>query len=175
MLGDKFSLSVLIRCYYRKYFKHHFLLLLLLLIIIIIIKRRENKNKIKNKIKIPACGKPKTHTLRKQIVAEYLNAWSRQTTPINQKRSIRNVSFYLSSSSLASFLSQTSNLVHRSLHLSTWSPWFTSRDLYLRCRAVASRAKLSCYFGPPKINGSNSKSISALIKKKKKKKKKKIT
>ena len=41
MLGEgqfwvtKFSLSILIRCYYRKYFRHHFL-------IIIIIKRKEN-------------------------------------------------------------------------------------------------------------------------------------
>ena len=48
-----------------------------------------------------------------------------------------------------------------SLHLSTWSPRFTSRDLYLRCRSLASRAKHSFYFGPPKINGSNSK-LSAL-------------
>ena len=39
-----------------------------------------------------------------------------QTTRINQKRSIRNRFFYLSSNSFASFLSQTSNLVHRSLH-----------------------------------------------------------
>ena len=53
----KFSLGVLIRCYYRKYFKHHFL------IIIIIVK------------KIPAGGTPKTHTLRKQVAAEYLNVW----------------------------------------------------------------------------------------------------
>ena len=59
--------------------------------------------------------------------------------------------------SFASFLSQTSNLVHRSLHLSTWSPRFTSHSLYLRRRSLASRAKRSFYFGPPKINGSNSK------------------
>ena len=78
---------------------------------------------------------------------------------MNQKRSTRNLFFYLSSSSFASFLSQTSNLVHRSLHLSTWSPLhrFTSHDPYLRCRSLASRAKRSFYFGPPKINGSNSK------------------
>ena len=76
---------------------------------------------------------------------------------MNQKRSIRNLFFYLSSSSFASFLSQTSNLVHRSLHLSNWSPRFTSHDLCLRCQSLASWAKSSFYFGPPKINGSNSK------------------
>ena len=47
--------------------------------------------------------------------------------------------------------------------LSTWSRRFTSRDLYLPCRSLASRARRSFYFGPPKINGSNSTSISALI------------
>ena len=40
--------------------------------------------------------------------------------------------------------------------LSTWSPRFTRHDLYQR-RSLASRAKRSFYFGPPKINGSNSK------------------
>ena len=68
--------------------------------------------------------------------------------------------FYLSSNSIASFLSQTSNLVHHSLHLSTWSPRsprFTSHDLYLCCWSLASRAKRSFYFGPLMINGSNSK------------------
>ena len=40
--------------------------------------------------------------------------------------------------------------------VSTWSPRFTSHDLYLHCRSLASRAKRSFYFGPPKINGSNS-------------------
>ena len=74
-----------------------------------------------------------------------------------RRRSIRNLLFYLSSNSFAHFLSQTCILVHRSLHLSTWSPRFTSHDLYLRCRSLASRAKRSFYFGPPKINGSNSK------------------
>ena len=73
------------------------------------------------------------------------------------KRSIRYLFFYFSSNSFGSFLSQTSNLVHRSLHLSTWSPRFTSHNLYLRCRSLASRAKRSFYFGPPKINGNNSK------------------
>ena len=40
--------------------------------------------------------------------------------------------------------------------LSTWSRRFTSHDLYLRCRSLASRAKRSFHFGLPKINGSNS-------------------
>ena len=62
----------------------------------------------------------------------------------------------LAQSQLCQFpIRQTSNLVHHSLHLSTWSPRFTSHDLYLRCWSLASRAKRSFYFGPPKINGSN--------------------
>ena len=44
--------------------------------------------------------------------------------------------FYLSSNSFASFLSQTSNLVHSSLHLSTWSPRFANRDMYLGSSSV---------------------------------------
>ena len=84
-----------------------------------------------------------TH-LRKQVV---LSRIFKRMVPIdysiNQKRSIRNLFFYLYSNSFAIFLSQTSNLVHRSLHLSTWSPRFTSHDLYLRCRSLASRAKHS--------------------------------
>ena len=79
-----------------------------------------------------------------------------------KKRSIRNLFFYLSSNSFARVLSQTSNLVHSSLHLSTRSSRFTSRDLYQRCQSLGNRAKY-CYVGPPKINVSNSKSIPALI------------
>ena len=41
--------------------------------------------------------------------------------------------------------------------LSTWSHRFTSRDLYLRCRSLASRTKCSFYICLPEINGSNSK------------------
>ena len=40
---------------------------------------------------------------------------------------------------------------------STWSPRFTSHDLYLPCRSLVNRAKRSFYSGPPKINDSNSK------------------
>ena len=47
--------------------------------------------------------------------------------------------------------------MHRFIYFSTWSPRFTSHDLYLRCRSLASRAKRSFDFGPPKTNGSNSK------------------
>ena len=36
--------------------------------------------------------------------------------------------------------------------LSTWSPRFTRRNLYLRRRSLASRAKHSFYFGSPKIS-----------------------
>ena len=84
-----------------------------------------------------------TH-LRKQVV---LSRIFKRLVPVDyfyqSKKSIRNLFFYLSSNSFASFLSQTSNLVHRSLHLSTWSPRFTSHYLYLRCRSLASRAKRS--------------------------------
>ena len=100
----KFTLSILIRCCCRKYFKHHFLIIIFYFIF----------------LKLPADGTPETHTLRKQRVAEYFKVWSQSTTPINQKRSNRNLFFYLSSNSLVSFLSQTSNLVHSSLHLVTW-------------------------------------------------------
>ena len=44
--------------------------------------------------------------------------------------------------------------------LSTWSPRFISRDLYL---SLAIWAKRSFHFSPLKINGSSSKSNSALI------------
>ena len=60
------------------------------------------------------------HTLRKQVV---LSRIFKHMVPVDysyqQKRSIRNLFFYLSSNSFASFLSQTSNLVHNSLHLVT--------------------------------------------------------
>ena len=108
MLGDKyFSQHILVPCYHRKYFRPHFL------IIIRIIKRNE-------KI-LPAGGTLQTHTLHKQVVVKYLNLWFWQTIPINQNRSIRNLSFCLSSNSFASFLilSQMSNLVQSSLHLVT--------------------------------------------------------
>ena len=63
-----------------------------------------------------------------------------------RKRDIRNVSFHLSSSSFATFLSQTSEVVHSSLHLSTWSPRFSSRDLYLRCRSLIKTLLCSQFF-----------------------------
>ena len=70
------------------------------------------------------------------------------------------VSFYLSSDSFDSFLSQASNLVHSSLHLSTWSPRFTSRDLY-ECNYIVGLLPVELnvlfYFSLPMINGSNSK------------------
>ena len=142
-VGWQFFLSVLIRCYYRKYFSH---------------RNSNNNNEKKRKTYLPVAGQKHTLTQTGSNLVEYLNVWFRWTTPINQKRSIRNVFFYLSSNSFASFLSQMSNLVHHSLHLSTWSPRFTSHDLYLRCRSLASRAKpfyfiFIFYFGPPKING----------------------
>ena len=101
---------------------------------------------------------PETHTYaNRYYLVEYWNVWFRWTTPINRRRSIRNLFFYLSSNSFVSFLSQTSNLVQRSLHLSNWSPKFTSHNVYVRCQSLASWDKCSFYFGPPKINGSNSK------------------
>ena len=84
--------------------------------------------------------------------------------PVNysyqSKKKPQNLSFCLFCNSFASFLLQTSNLMHSSLHL---SHRFTSCDLYLHCWSVPSRAKCSFCFGPPEINDSNSKYISALI------------
>ena len=124
--------------------RHHFLLM-----IIIIFKN-----------KMPAGGTPSTHTFSKQVVVEYLNVWFRSTTPINEKRSIRNLSFYLSSNS---FVISYRRRLTLCTALSTWSPRYTSSDLYLRCGSLASLAKRSFHFDPPKINGSNSKSVFALI------------
>ena len=115
-----------------------------------------------------------TH-LRKHVVFSRI---FKRMVPVDyyqSKKKYRNLFFYLSSNSFASFLLQTFNFVHRSLHLSTWSPRFISHDLYVRCRSLASRAKLSSssssssssffffFFGggggggSPKINSSNSK------------------
>ena len=80
-----------------------------------------------------------TH-LRKQVV---LSRIFKRMVPVDyyqSKKKYRNLFFYLYSNSFASFLLQTSNFVHRSLHLSTWSPRFISHDLYVRCRSLASRA-----------------------------------
>ena len=96
--------------------------------------------------------------VRKQVV---LSRIFKRVVPVDysyqSKQKDQEPFLLVSSNSFASFLSQTSNLVQGSLHLSTWSPRFTSHDLYLRCWSLASRAKRSFYFGPPKINGSNSK------------------
>ena len=76
-----FSLSALIRCYYRKYFRHHFLTIMFYLFL----PYR------------PVARHKHTH-----ITQTGLNLWFRQTVPTNQKRSIRNLSFYLSINSFAS-------------------------------------------------------------------------
>ena len=145
-VGWQFFLSVFIRCHYRKYFRQHY-----------------NNNEKKRKT-CPRWKARNTH-LRKQVV---LSRIFKRMVPVDYSYQSKKKHqdpppppffffffFYLSSNSFSSFLSQTSNLVHRSL--STWSPRFTSHDLYLRCRSLASRAKRSFYFGLPKINGSNSK------------------
>ena len=54
-------------------------------------------------------------------------------------------------------------IMHSSLHFTTWSPSYTSHNLYLPCRFLASWPKCYFYFGPPKINGNNSKSVSDCI------------
>ena len=59
---------------------------------------------------------PETHTLCKQVI---LSRIFKHMVPVDyyqSKRSIMNLFFYLSSNSFASFLSQTSNLVHCTLH-----------------------------------------------------------
>ena len=68
------------------------------------------------------------------LVVEYLDCSCR-----NEKRSIRN--FYVSSNIFASFLSQTSKIVHSSLHLSTCLARFTSRDfICVVCRLSFERS-----------------------------------
>ena len=98
-----------------------------------------------------------THLCKQVILSRIFKHMVLVHYSYQSQRSIRNLFFYLSSNSFASFLSQRSNLVHCSLHLFTWSPRFTSHDLYLRCQSPASWAKRSFYFAPPKINCSNSK------------------
>ena len=111
------------RCYYRKYLRHHFL--------------NNNNNEKKRKT-----YQPLAHALTKQVELsrKFKRMVSVNYTCQSKKRSIRNPFFYLSSNSFAGFLSQTSTYVHSSLHLTTWSPRFTSHDLYLRYRSLASRA-----------------------------------
>ena len=95
----KFSLNVLIRCYYRL-FQTPF----------------SNKNK---KRKEKPTGR--WHARNTHVTQTGSSRIFKRMVPVDysyqSKRSIRNLSFYLSSNSLASFLSQTSNLVHSSLHL----------------------------------------------------------
>ena len=64
-----------------------------------------------------AGGTPETHTSCKLVVVEYFGIWFQYAIHINEKRSIRNLSFHVSSDNFATFLSQTSKLVHSSLHL----------------------------------------------------------
>ena len=144
-----FSLSVLIRCHYRQYFRHHF---------IIIIRRRRNEKK-----NLPAGGMPETHTqtgssriFKRMVPADY--SYQRK------KEVSRNFPCTCPVTALPVYYRRRLTLCTALwLHLSTWSPRFTSRDRYMRCRSLASRAKHSFYFGSPKIIGSNSKSITALI------------
>ena len=104
---------------------------------------------------------PETYTLRKQVAVEDLNlGFSYILLPSIKKEVPGTFPLTCPVTDLTVFYRRRLTLCTA---LSTWSPRFTSRDLYLRCRSLASRAKLSFYFGHPKINGSNSKSISALI------------
>jgi len=137
-----FSLSILIWCYYRKYFTPF-----------------SNNNNKKRKAKPTS----QWHTRNTHITQTGNSRIFLCMVPVNRKRSIWNLSFYLSKFYFASFLLRMSKLLHSSLHLSTWSPSFISCDLYLRCWSLANRAKRCFNFGPLKINGTNSKSVSALI------------
>ena len=139
--------SVLIRYYCRKYFRHYFLLIIL---------------------KIPPPPPPKkkkkttgrwyarnTH-LRKQVV---LSRIFKRMVPVDysyqsKKKYQKPFSFTCSVTTLPVFYRKRLTL---RTSLSTWSHRFTSRDLYLRCRSLASRTKCSFYFCLPEINGSDSK------------------
>ena len=133
--------SVLIRYYCRKYFRHYFLLIIL----------KINPPSKKR----PAGGTPETH-LRKQVV---LSRIFKRVVPVDysyqsKKKYQEPFSFTCSVTTLPVFYRKRLTL---RTSLSTWSHRFTSRDLYLRCRSLASRTKCSFYFCLPEINGSNSK------------------
>ena len=119
-VGWQFFLSVLILYYYRTYFRHH---------------NNEKKRKTTG-----WWHARNTHWCKQVVLSRTFKRMVPVDYSYQSKRSIRNLFFYLSSNNFASFLSQTSILVHRSLHLSIWSPRYTSHDLYLRCRSLASRA-----------------------------------
>ena len=127
------------RCYYRKYFRH-----------------RTNNNEKKRKTYRPVARQKHTLTQTGSILSRIFKRMVPVDYSYQSKKKYQEP--FLLLVQLCQFpIRQTSNLMRRSLHLSTWSPRFTSHDLYLRCRSLASRAKHSFYFGPPKINGSNSK------------------
>ena len=129
------SLSILIWCYYRKYSRHHFE------IIILIMKRKEN---------LPACGTPETHTLRKQAIVEYFYVWF---------LSVKEVSgTFPFTCPITALPVSYCGCLNFCTALSTWSPRFISCDLDPRCWSLANWAKCF-YFGPLKINGTNSKSV----------------
>ena len=139
-VGWQFFLSVLIHCYYGN----------ILDTIVIVMKGKEKPT-----------GRWHTRNthLCKQVV---LSRIFKHMVPVDysyqsKKKYQEPFCFTCPSNSFASFLSLTSNLVHHSPNLSTWSPRFPSHDWYLCCWSLASRAKHSFYFGPLKTNGSNSK------------------
>ena len=103
-VGWRIFPRVLIRCYYRKGFRHHFFFFF---------------------FNITEAGSSRIFI--RIVPADYYQ-W---------KRKHQEMSFYMSSNSFASFLSQMSKLVHSSLHYSSWSSRFTSRDLCLLCGSLA--------------------------------------
>ena len=98
----------------------------------------DNNDNIKTKTTTTTTQKRQklTHMQIVVVAVEYLDYSCR-----NEKRSIRNFSFYVSSNIFASFLSQTSKIVHSSLHLSTCSARFTSCDfICVVCRLPFERS-----------------------------------
>ena len=160
-VGWQMFLSVLIWCYYMKYFRHHFL---------IIIRRRRRRRKRRRKEKPTCCW----HIRNTNVMQTCSSRIFKCMVPVDY--SFQSIGILLSIktevsgtfpftcpvNSFASFLLQMSNLTLCTA-LSTWSPRVTRCNLYLNCWSLASWAKCSFHFSPPKINGSNSKYISALI------------
>ena len=137
-VGRQFFLSVLIRCYYKKYFRHH-----------------NNNNGKKRKTYRPVAGQKHSHkqvvlrifkrmvpskllSVKKEVSGTFSFTCQVTALPVSYRRRV----------ALCTALS-TSPPAHPGLPATT--------GIDLRCRSLASRAKRSFYFGPPKINGSNSK------------------
>ena len=142
-VGWQFFLSVLIRCYYRKYFSH-----------------RNNNNEKKRKTYRPVAGQKHTLTQTGSNLVEYLNVWFGGLLLSIKKEVSGTFSFtwpvtalpvsYLRRLTLCTTLS-TSPPGHPGL------PAMTCIYVVGLLPVELNLFHFNFYFGPPKINSSNSK------------------